>query len=112
MAATAFEWSGFYVGINGGYGAGVVDASTPGGAGTTTRGCQTTTLGVLPLYMVPAGTDFSSPETGNQSYPASIVTTLDLQPDGNGLFVPQQQGAWDFTGTGAPVAADECIFHT
>ncbi len=112
MAAAPFEWSGFYIGINGGYGAGVTDLSTPEGASTTTRACDAGVFGIIPLYEVPAGTVFSSPETGNQRYPAGIVGTLDLVNNGAGLYIPQQQGAWDFTATGAPVAPDECIFHT
>lgn len=104
-------WSGLYVGVQAGYGFGNSDLTMPGLGGTSTEACDAGSLGIIPLYDAPPGSVFDTPETGNQSYPTSISAPLGLVLDPSGLYVPTNQGAFDFRGTGAPVANDECIYH-
>lgn len=110
-AGASASWSGFYVGVQAGYGAGKSGLTIPGAGGTSTQACDAGSLGIIPLYDAPAGSVFDSVATGNQMYPSSIVGQLGLANNGSGLYIPGNQGAFDFRGTGAPVANDECIYH-
>lgn len=110
--AAAMRWSGFYAGVQAGYGAGTTDLTLPGGAGTSVEACDAGSMGIIPLYTAPAGSVFDSPETGNQRYPAAIAALLDLVFDNSiDLYVPQRQAAFDFRGLTPFVANDECIIH-
>ncbi|TPM26463.1 outer membrane beta-barrel protein [Mesorhizobium sp. B2-3-4] len=111
-AGGSASWSGFYVGVQAGYGAGKSGLSIPGAGGTTTEACDAGSFGIVPLYDAPAGSVFGSAATNNQEYPDSIVGQLGLVNNGSGLYIPTNQGAYDFRGTGAPVANDECIYHS
>jgi outer membrane immunogenic protein len=107
------NWSGFYIGLHGGYGHGQSDATIPGAGGTTQEFCRTNAFGDLPLVDAPAGSVFDSALTGNQSYPGIVSSILGLAPiSGSSLLAPTSQTAWDFRGQTPFVTDDECIFHT
>jgi outer membrane immunogenic protein len=110
------NWSGFYIGLHGGYGTGQSDATIPGAGSTTQEFCRTnpfTGLGDIPLLDAPAGSVFQSALTGNQSYPGLVSSILGLVPiSGSSLLAPTSQTAWDFRGQTPFVTNDECIYHT
>ncbi len=107
------SWSGFYIGVHGGYGAGKSDLTVPGAGSTSQEMCRTNSFGDIPLLDAPAGSVFQSALSNNQRYPALIASILGLEPiSGSTLFSPTTQTAWDFRGQTPFVADDECIFHT
>lgn len=106
------DWSGFYAGIQAGYGSGRSGLTIPGGGGTSTTACRTSAYGDIPLVTAPAGSQFDSELTGNQLYPASVASLLGLeQISESALYAPTTQTAFDFRGQTPYVADDECIFH-
>jgi outer membrane immunogenic protein len=125
MIAAVYDWSGFYIGANGGWGSSrkCWDFTTPAGVFVVAEGCHDATGGVAGgqigyrlqssawVFGVEAQGDWANLRGSNQSLPAAFPAFINNSKiDAFGLFTGQIGYAWNnaliYVKGGAAVTAD------